>query len=77
VERGVSGVFEPERLVFTISDQPGEDAYELVTVLLTDLGDSRTKMLFEQRGSLPPEVYEGAQEGWSSFFDRIDERLAA
>ena len=70
-------VFEPERLVFTISDQPGEDAYELVTVILTDLGDSRTEMLFEQRGSLPPEVYEGAQEGWSSFFDRIDERLAA
>jgi hypothetical protein len=34
-------------------------------------------MQFEQRGSLPPEVYEGAREGWSSFFDRIDERLAA
>jgi uncharacterized protein YndB with AHSA1/START domain len=70
-------VVEPARLVFTISDQPGEDAYELVTVVLTDLGDGRTEMQFEQRGSLPPEVYEGAREGWSSFFDRIDERLAA
>jgi uncharacterized protein YndB with AHSA1/START domain len=70
-------VVEPERLVFSVSDQPGEDAYELVTVVLTDLGDGRTEMLFEQRGSLPPEMYERAQEGWGSFFDRIAERLAA
>jgi uncharacterized protein YndB with AHSA1/START domain len=69
-------VVEPERLVFTVSDQPGEDAYELVTVVLTDLGDGRTEMLLEQRGLLPPEVYERAKEGWSTFFDRIAERLA-
>ena len=67
---------EPERLVFTVSDQPGDDAYELVTVVLNDLGDGRTEMLFEQRGSLPAEVYEGAKQGWSTFFDRIAERLA-
>jgi uncharacterized protein YndB with AHSA1/START domain len=70
-------VDEPERLVFTLSDQPGEDAYELVTVVLSDLGDGRTEMRFEQRGSLPPEVYERAKQGWSSFFDRIAERLAS
>jgi uncharacterized protein YndB with AHSA1/START domain len=70
-------VVEPERLVFTVSDQPGDDAYELCTVVLVDLGDGRTEMHFEQRGSLPPEVYEAAATGWSSFFDRIDERLAA
>ena len=69
-------VAEPERLVFTVSDQPGEDLYELVTVVLTDLGDGRTEMVFEQRGSLPPEMYERAKEGWSTFFDRIAERLA-
>jgi len=69
-------VVEPERLVFTISDQPGDDAYELIVVVLTDLGDDRTEMLFQQRGSLPPEVYEGAEQGWSVFFDRIAERLA-
>jgi uncharacterized protein YndB with AHSA1/START domain len=69
-------VVEPERLVFTVSDQPGEDAYELVTVVLTDLGDGRTEMLFHQRGRLPAEVYERAKEGWSLFFDRIAERLA-
>jgi uncharacterized protein YndB with AHSA1/START domain len=69
-------VAEPERLVFTVSDRPGDDAYELVTVVLTDLGDGRTEMLFEQRGALPAEVYERAQEGWATFFDRIAERLA-
>jgi uncharacterized protein YndB with AHSA1/START domain len=69
-------VAEPERLVFTVSDQPGEDLYELVTVVLTDLGDGRTEMLFEQRGNLSPEVYEAAEKGWGGFFDRIAERLA-
>ena len=70
-------VVEPERLVFTISDQPGEDAYELVTVALTDLGGDRTEMHFEQRGRMSPEQYERAGAGWSGFFDRIAERLAA
>jgi uncharacterized protein YndB with AHSA1/START domain len=70
-------VVEPERLVLTFCDQPGEDAFELVTVVLTDLGDGRTEMHFEQRGQLPPEAYERAGQGWSSFFDRIAERLAA
>ena len=69
-------VVAPERLVFMVSDQPGEDAYELVTVVLTDLGGGRTEMRFEQRGTLPPEVYERAGQGWSGFFDRIAERLS-
>jgi len=69
-------VAEPERLVFTVSDQPGEEAYELVTVVLTDLGDGRTEMLFQQRGQMTPEQYERAGAGWSTFFDRIAERLA-
>jgi uncharacterized protein YndB with AHSA1/START domain len=68
-------VLAPERLVFTLSDQPG-DAYELITVVLTDLGDGRTKMLFQQRGRMSAEQYEQAGQGWSSFFDRIAERLA-
>ena len=67
-------VAEPERLVFTLSDQPGEE-YELVTVILTDLGDGRTEMLFQQRGQMRPERYDRAKEGWGSFFDRIAERL--
>jgi uncharacterized protein YndB with AHSA1/START domain len=69
-------VLEPERLVFTVSDQPGEEAYELISVVLNELPDGRTEMRFEQRGSLPAEVYDRAKEGWSGFFDRIAERLA-
>jgi uncharacterized protein YndB with AHSA1/START domain len=70
-------VVEPERLVLTFSDQPGDDRYELVTVVLTDLGDGRTEMYFEQRGHMTPEQYGYAQQGWGGFFDRLDERLAA
>ncbi len=67
----------PERLVFTVTDQPDVDAFELVTVVLTDLGDGRTEMLFEQRGSMSPDQYDRATEGWGTFFDRMQERLAA
>ena len=67
-------VVGPERLVFTISDQPG-DAYELITVVLTDLGDGRTEMLFRQQGQLTAQEYELAGEYWSAEFDRIAARL--
>ena len=70
-------VVEPERLVFTVSDQPGDDAYELVTVVFTDLGDGRTELLLEQRGRMSAEEYERAGQGWSSFLDRIAERLSS
>jgi uncharacterized protein YndB with AHSA1/START domain len=69
-------VDEPRRLVLTFSDRPGDDAFELVTVELVDLGDGRTEMRFEQRGGMSPEQYERAGQGWSGFFDRMDERLA-
>jgi uncharacterized protein YndB with AHSA1/START domain len=69
-------VVEPERLVFTVSDQPGEEVYELVTVVLTDLGDGRTEMVLQQRGRMSPEQYERAGKGWGGFFDHLEERLA-
>ena len=69
-------VVEPERLVFTVSDRPG-DEYELVTVVLTDLGDGRTEMYLEQRGGMTDEQYDAAKRGWGGFLDRLDERLAA
>jgi uncharacterized protein YndB with AHSA1/START domain len=69
-------VVEPERLVFTVSDQPDDERYELVTVELADLGDGRTEMRLVQHGWLTPEQYERTKSGWSGFFDRMDERLA-
>jgi uncharacterized protein YndB with AHSA1/START domain len=57
-------VVAPERLVFTLTDRPGEDAEELVRVILNDLGEGRTEMLFEQRGGgLSREGYERAGQG--------------
>jgi hypothetical protein len=44
--------------------------------VLTDLGEDRTEMLFEQRGWMGPEQYEAAKRGWGGFFDRLGERLA-
>ena len=44
---------------------------------LTDTGEGRTEMRFEQRGERPPEAYERTKAGWSKFFDRIAERLTA
>jgi uncharacterized protein YndB with AHSA1/START domain len=66
----------PERLVFTVTDRPEDDTRDVVTVELADLGDGRTEMRFEQRGRMRPETYRAAEEGWGTFFDRIDARLA-
>lgn len=70
-------VKEPERLVFTVSDQPEEDVYDLCTVVLTDLDGDRTEMLFQQSGGhMSAEAYRRAAQGWSGFFERIAERLS-
>jgi uncharacterized protein YndB with AHSA1/START domain len=71
-------ISEPERLVLTVTDQPDEPEYDVVTVVLKDVGDGRTEMTMQQSGGhMPPEGYERAKQGWGSFFDRMDERLAA
>jgi uncharacterized protein YndB with AHSA1/START domain len=71
-------VVEPERIVFTVTDQPPETAdYALVIVELEDLGDGRTEMRFQQRGPMPDAQARAARAGWGLFFDRIAERLAA
>jgi uncharacterized protein YndB with AHSA1/START domain len=67
----------PARLVFTITDQPGDAQRDVCTLDLTDVGDGRTQMRFEQRGGMAPEQYQATKHGWAGFFDRIAERLAA
>ena len=70
-------VEEPERLVLSITDEPEPSSYDLVIVVLTDLGDGRTEMTVEQRGGMTPDEYERAKQGWGAFFDRMAERLAS
>jgi uncharacterized protein YndB with AHSA1/START domain len=67
-------VVRPKLLVFTLADQTDEE-YELVTVVLSDLGGSDTEMIFRQRGSLSDALYEQAERGWSDFFDAMGDRL--
>ena len=67
----------PERLAYTITDQPGNDERDLITVVLSELDSERTEMRMTQTGGhMPPESYERAKQGWGTFFDRLDERLA-
>ena len=69
-------VKEPERLVFTVTDNPDDDRFDIVTVELRVLGDGRTEMKLGQRGWMEPEQYEPAKRGWGGFMDRMAERLA-
>jgi uncharacterized protein YndB with AHSA1/START domain len=71
-------VAPPERLVLTMTDQPeGGARYALITVVLTDLGDGRTEMHFEQRDEQTPEEHKRTSAGWGKFFDRLDGRLVS
>jgi uncharacterized protein YndB with AHSA1/START domain len=70
-------VREPEKLAFTVSDQPDQDVYDLCTVELADLAGTRTEMRFTQSGGhMPAEAYRQAEQGWGGFFERMTERLA-
>ena len=46
-------VSEPEKLSFTVSDQPGEDVYDLCTVELTDLHVSTLAVESHEYVTLP------------------------
>jgi len=69
-------VEEPQRLVLTVRDDPTQDLYELCTVELTETGDERTEMHFQQTGQMPAEAYKRARQGWATFFREVDGRLA-
>lgn len=67
-------VVEPEKLVFTLR-RINEESDETVTVTFSDLGGGKTEMVFQQDGSLAPELYEVSKEKWSYLFDRLAEQL--
>ncbi len=68
-------VTPPERLVFTLTDQPTDEG-EVVTVELTELG-GQTQMVFHQGGGHLDEAgYAGAKAGWQVFFDELAVNLA-
>jgi len=67
-------VMPPERLVFTLTDQPGDEA-DLITVMLTEQA-GKTEMVFHQGGGHLDEAgYAGARAGWMVFFDELAANL--
>lgn len=66
----------PWRLVFTLTDRPG-DQFELVTIVLSQVGRG-TEMRFTQTGGHMDEAgYRQAEEGWRAFFDDLHALLMA
>jgi uncharacterized protein YndB with AHSA1/START domain len=70
-------ITEPKRLAFTIRGIQRDRTPDEVTVILTDLCDGRTEMLFRQQGRRTTQQYELAREQWSVEFDYIAEHMAA
>ena len=69
-------VVPPERLVLTITDQPGDER-DVITVVLTDVG-GKTEMVFRQDGRyLSAEQLPQTKAGWAAFFEAMAEDLAA
>lgn len=69
-------VVPPERLVFTFTwEEEGERGLEtLVTVTFAEQG-GKTRMTFRQAPFQSVAERDGHVEGWTSSFDRLDERL--
>lgn len=59
----------PEKLVFTFAWDAGPE--RVVTVILTETGDGRTRMVFHQTGFNTESTRDGHGEGWNSAFDRL------
>ena len=64
----------PEKLVFTFAWDGGPE--RVVTVILNDAGNGRTRMVFHQTGFDTQSNRDGHEEGWSSSFDRLADKLA-
>ncbi|AIY00433.1 hypothetical protein ART_0834 [Arthrobacter sp. PAMC 25486] len=68
-------VDRPNRLVVTMTNEPGDER-ELLTVVLTAV-DGGTELRFAQTGGhLSPEQYEGTAAGWLIAFDALNTVLA-
>jgi uncharacterized protein YndB with AHSA1/START domain len=79
---GLGGEFKevipPERLVYTFAweGQAGQPTRETeITIRLTELDGSRTRMDFHQAFFDTVELRDGHNEGWNSSFDRLNDYL--
>lgn len=75
-------VVPPERLVFSFKwegddHEDGAPVDTLVTVVLTELPNGRTELNFTHQGLKSDQSLVGHRHGWTSTFDRLEERLQA
>jgi uncharacterized protein YndB with AHSA1/START domain len=61
----------PERLVLTLSDGTSGDAYETVTVTLTEVEGGTEMVCHQGGGNLDAAEYERAKAGYQAFFDTM------
>ena len=67
----------PERLAFTMTDDPANPAREPVVVELTEVRDGTLMTMTQRGGNLTDEQYEQARAGWSGFFDDMQGLLTS
>ena len=65
-------VTPPNRLVFTITDNPSEPARELITVDLEDTGAGTKMTMTQTGGNLTEEQYAQTVVGYNAFFDTME-----
>lgn len=71
-------VVEPERLVFTLTQQDGNGNTGPETLVTVDFVERsfKTEMTFEQTGFESATVRDGNAEGWKECFDKLERHLS-
>lgn len=67
----------PQRLAFTMTDDPANPAREPVTVDFAEVDDGTRMTMTQRGGNLTDEQYGQAEAGWNGFFDDMAGLLAA
>jgi uncharacterized protein YndB with AHSA1/START domain len=67
----------PQRLAFTMSDDPSSDSREAVTVVLAEVDGGTQMTLTQNGGNLTEEQYAQTVIGYQGFFDAMEKLLAA
>lgn len=70
-------VIPHERLVFTITDRPGEPSRATIIVELTAIADATRMHFTQQTPGFTPEQQEGMLDGWQSFLDELEQIATA
>jgi uncharacterized protein YndB with AHSA1/START domain len=67
----------PQRLAFTMTDNPSSPAREPVTVVLAEVDGGTEMTLTQTGGNLTEEQYAQTVIGYNGFFDAMEKLLAA